>query len=106
MLRVAGRPILERLVLHLVGYGVRRIFLAVNYLSKQIEDHFEDGGEFGCRDLDLPAGPFQPARPMPLPLLNHRRRRRVDAGQGGNQPPHQLRIVSEGGDQTGPHRRR
>src|SRR5207253_1938011 len=42
MLRVAGRPILERLVLHLVGYGVRRIFLAVNYLSKQIEDHFQD----------------------------------------------------------------
>jgi dTDP-glucose pyrophosphorylase/CBS domain-containing protein len=49
MLRVAGRPILERLVLHLIGYGVKRVYLAVNYLSQQIEDHFEDGREFGCQ---------------------------------------------------------
>lgn len=49
MLKVAGRPILERLVLHFLGFGVRRIFLAVNYLSHVIEDHFGDGGRFGCR---------------------------------------------------------
>src|SRR5712671_6440456 len=30
MIRVAGRPILERIILHLVGSGIRRIFLAVN----------------------------------------------------------------------------
>lgn len=48
MLRVAGRPILERLVLHLLGFGIRRIFLAVNYLSEVIEDHFGDGSRFGC----------------------------------------------------------
>lgn len=48
MLRVAGRPILERLVLHLVGSGIRRIFLSVNYLSNMIEDHFGDGTDFGC----------------------------------------------------------
>jgi CBS domain-containing protein len=30
MLRVAGRPILERIVLHLVGSGIRRVFLSVN----------------------------------------------------------------------------
>ena len=42
MLRVAGRPILERLVLHLVGYGIKRIFLAVNYLGHVIEEHFGD----------------------------------------------------------------
>jgi NDP-sugar pyrophosphorylase family protein len=48
MLKVAGRPILERIILHLVGAGVRRIFLAVNYLSHVIEDHFGDGSEFGC----------------------------------------------------------
>jgi len=29
MIPVAGRPILERLVLHLVGYGIRRIFLSI-----------------------------------------------------------------------------
>ncbi len=49
MIRVAGRPILERLVLHLTGGGIRRIFLSVNYLSRIIEDHFGDGSAFGCR---------------------------------------------------------
>jgi dTDP-glucose pyrophosphorylase len=49
MLRVAGRPILERVVLHLVGFGIRRIFLSVNYLAHVIEQHFGDGRRFGCR---------------------------------------------------------
>lgn len=49
MLRVAGRPILERIVLHLVGFGVRNIVLAVNYLAEQIEAHFGDGSRFGAR---------------------------------------------------------
>ena len=48
MLLVAGRPILERIVLHLVGSGVRRIFLSVNYLAEVIERHFEDGRKLGC----------------------------------------------------------
>ena len=38
MIKVAGRPILERLVLHLVGGGIRRIFLSVNHLAKVIKD--------------------------------------------------------------------
>lgn len=49
MLKVAGRPILERLVLHLVGCGIRRIFISTNYLASIIEDHFGDGSRFGCR---------------------------------------------------------
>ena len=49
MLRVAGRPILERIVLHLVGHGIRRIFISVNYLAHVIEDHFGDGSAFGAR---------------------------------------------------------
>jgi dTDP-glucose pyrophosphorylase len=49
MLRVAGRPILERIVLHLVGVGVGRVFLAVGYLGNVIEEHFGDGSRFGCR---------------------------------------------------------
>jgi NDP-sugar pyrophosphorylase family protein len=48
MVRVAGRPILERLVLHLVGHGIRHIYLSVNYLSNVVEDHFGDGSAFGC----------------------------------------------------------
>jgi dTDP-glucose pyrophosphorylase len=49
MVPVAGRPILERIVLHLVGFGIRRIFLSVNYLSHIIEEHFQDGLKFGCQ---------------------------------------------------------
>lgn len=48
MLQVAGRPILERIVLNLVGIGIRRVFLAINYLGHVIEAHFGDGGQFGC----------------------------------------------------------
>ncbi|WP_376766016.1 sugar phosphate nucleotidyltransferase [Amycolatopsis pithecellobii] len=62
MLPVAGRPILERLVLHLVGAGIRNIFISVNYLADIIEKHFGDGSKFGCRieylreDTDRPLG--------------------------------------------------
>jgi NDP-sugar pyrophosphorylase family protein len=49
MLRVAGRPILERIVLHLVGIGITRIFVSVNYLGDVIESHFGDGSAFGAR---------------------------------------------------------
>lgn len=49
MISVAGRPILERLVLHLVGFGIKRIFISVNYKSEMIMDHFGDGKDFGCK---------------------------------------------------------
>ena len=49
MIPVAGRPILERIVLHLVGHGIRRIFLSIHYLGHLIEEHFGDGSRFGCR---------------------------------------------------------
>ena len=49
MVRVAGRPILERLVLALVGSGIRRIFLSVNYKRDVIQEFFGDGSAFGCR---------------------------------------------------------
>jgi dTDP-glucose pyrophosphorylase len=76
MVRVAGRPILERLVLHLVGYGIRRVFLAISYLGATIEEHFGDGEAFGCRieylreDSPLGTGgglsllPEKPAHPV------------------------------------------
>jgi len=48
MIKVAGRPILERLVLLLVSYGIQRIFLAVNYMAHVIEDYFGDGSRYGC----------------------------------------------------------
>ena len=42
-------PIIERLVLHLVGFGLKRIFVAVNYLGDVIEEHFGDGSRLGVR---------------------------------------------------------
>lgn len=48
LVTVAGRPILERIVLHLVGNGLQRIFLSVNYLADMIEERFGDGSAFGC----------------------------------------------------------
>ncbi|WP_129670117.1 nucleotidyltransferase family protein [Phytoactinopolyspora endophytica] len=48
MLPVAGRPILERIVLHLVGSGIRRIFMSVNYLGDLIVQYFGDGSSYGC----------------------------------------------------------
>ncbi|UIJ60412.1 nucleotidyltransferase family protein [Amycolatopsis acidiphila] len=68
MLPIAGRPILERLVLHLVGSGVRKIFLSVNYLAEVIEKHFGDGSKFGCdieylrEEIDRPLGTGGPLR--------------------------------------------
>lgn len=85
MLKVAGRPILERLVLHLVGSGIRSLFLSVNYLAQVIEDHFGDGKDYGCEihylreDPDRPLGtagslalidPESPARKAPLLVMN------------------------------------
>jgi len=49
MLLVAGRPIIERLVLHLAGFGIQDIYLAINYLGSMIEEHFGDGRRFGCQ---------------------------------------------------------
>jgi NDP-sugar pyrophosphorylase family protein len=78
MLPVGDRPILEHLVRLLVGYGVRRIFIAVNYLGRMIEDHFGDGRNYACsiaylrerQDLPLGTGgalallPEKPAHPL------------------------------------------
>jgi dTDP-glucose pyrophosphorylase len=60
MLTVAGRPILERLVLHLVGAGIRTIFLSVNYRREQIEQHFGNGAAFGCSIKYLVEEPDHP----------------------------------------------
>lgn len=49
MLRVAGRPILERIILHLVSFGFQKIFISVHYLGDVIESHFGDGSRFGCQ---------------------------------------------------------
>jgi len=60
MVEVAHRPILERIVLHLVGGGIRTIFLAVNHMADVIEGYFRDGADFGCSIDYLREDPASP----------------------------------------------
>lgn len=60
MIPIAGRPILERLVLHLVGFGIRHVSIAVNYHARVIEDHFGDGSNHGCAISYLRETPESP----------------------------------------------
>ncbi len=80
MVTVAGRPILERLVLHLMSCGIRRFSLSVHYLAHVIEEHFGDGSRFGCQIEYLketeplgtggPLSLLQPPPTIPLLVLN------------------------------------
>lgn len=49
LLPVAGRPIIEWIVLQLVGAGVTDIFVSINHLGDQIEARLGDGRDLGCR---------------------------------------------------------
>lgn len=49
MLKVANRPILERIVLHLMSAGIRDIFISLHYKGEMIRDFFGDGSRYGCR---------------------------------------------------------
>lgn len=79
MLEVAGRPILERLVLHLIGSGITSIVLSIGYLGEQIREHFGDGSRFGC---DISYIEDDPERPLgtggPLRLLARDRPWRIE----------------------------
>lgn len=47
MIDVGGMPLVERHVRHLARAGIRRVFLAVNYLAHKIERHFAAGRSHG-----------------------------------------------------------
>lgn len=49
MVKVAGRPILERIVNHLVGYGIRDLVIATGFRAEVIESYFAEGERHGCR---------------------------------------------------------
>ena len=73
MVRVAGRPILERLILHLVSCGLRHFSVSINYLGHLIEQHFGDGSRLGCEIEYLretvPLGTGGPLSLLPSPAL-------------------------------------
>lgn len=47
MLKVAGLPILEHVLLEAIRQGIRKFFISVHYLQNQIMDYFGDGGRYG-----------------------------------------------------------
>jgi dTDP-glucose pyrophosphorylase/CBS domain-containing protein len=76
MVSVAGRPILERLILHLVSCGLSRFSISVNYLGHLIEEHFGDGSRLGCEIEYLretvplgTGGPLSLLAPQTLPVV-------------------------------------
>ena len=48
LLRVAGRPVIEWILLHLLSEGIRDFFVSTGYLAHMIEDHLGDGSAYGC----------------------------------------------------------
>lgn len=48
MVKVAGEPILERIIRRLQGQGFSQFNISVNYKAEIIEDYFKDGKSFGC----------------------------------------------------------
>ena len=83
---VAGRPIIEWLLLHLISNGVRRFVVSVGYLADSIIDFLGDGANHGCdivyvrEDGDRPLGTagalglvrkqFPEATEQPILMLN------------------------------------
>ncbi len=47
MVAIGGVPLLERQIQRLAQAGIKRVYISVNYLRHVIEDHFEDGRDFG-----------------------------------------------------------
>jgi NDP-sugar pyrophosphorylase family protein len=60
LLPVGGKPLLERTLRYLEGYGIREFVLCVAYLKKQIMDTFKDGATLGVKieyaEADQPMG--------------------------------------------------
>ena len=48
MVPIAGRPMLEWIILRLTHYGFRNFTVAVNYLGHVIEEYFGNGHSFDC----------------------------------------------------------
>jgi dTDP-glucose pyrophosphorylase len=49
MLKVQGRPILEHILLGLIGASIREVFIVTGYRADVIEDYFGDGKKWGVR---------------------------------------------------------
>ncbi len=71
MVSIGGKPFLEYLLEHLADYGIRDFVICVGYLADVIQEHFEDGHDFGWKirysvekELLGTGGAIQKAAPM------------------------------------------
>ncbi len=60
LMTVAGRPIIDWIILGLVGDGIRRIHVSVNHLADQIIEHLGDGTRLGAEIVYLREDPDRP----------------------------------------------
>ena len=60
LMTVAGRPIIDWIILGLVGDGIRRIQVSVNHLADQIIEHLGDGTRLGAEVGYLREHPDRP----------------------------------------------
>jgi dTDP-glucose pyrophosphorylase len=60
LLSLAGRPLLEYLLLHLRAAGVRKVLIVIGHLGEQIREHFGDGRgldvDIDYREQSIPNG--------------------------------------------------
>ena len=47
MLPVGDKPLMEHTIQKLNSAGIRNVMISTHYMSEQIEDHFQDGSDFG-----------------------------------------------------------
>ncbi len=47
MLKVGGKPIIEHNIDRLIQFGIKDIYISINYLGEQIKEYFGDGSEKG-----------------------------------------------------------
>lgn len=60
LLEVAGRSIIEWIVLNLVGGGIRDVHVSVGHQADQVEEHLGDGSRLGCTVSYLREDPARP----------------------------------------------
>ena len=47
LMNIAGKPILERIIINLAKHGFKKIFLSIYYKSEMLEEFFGDGSSYG-----------------------------------------------------------
>ena len=60
LMQVAGRSIIEWIVLTLVGGGIRDVYVSLNHMGDQIEEHLGAGEQLGCSVTYLRERPERP----------------------------------------------